>query len=160
MDRSLFTAKFKRDYVAASAVVIFFLIVISEVTLAIGIPAYLLRSNLWAVQIQRQHLLSEFDQARRYVRGEKFREADAEEENKLVLLTLNMMANYLRLRGDKLSSDEAGTLRRDISDLRLLTGRLTKGRPFSRARELDPSEFLKRQSAMIAPAPDQLKVQP
>ena len=97
MDRSLFTAKFKRDYVAASAVVIFFLIVVSEITLAVGIPTYLLRSDIWALQIKRQQLLTSFDTLRRTCNEAQIKDTAADEENKIVLWSLNLMANYLRL---------------------------------------------------------------
>ena len=43
--RSKYTANFKRDYVAGSAIAIFFLIVISEITLAVSLPLYMRSEN-------------------------------------------------------------------------------------------------------------------
>ena len=59
-----YSAKFKRDYVAASAVVIFIAIVLAEIALAISIPAYLKRENAMALEVRRLQLLDSFDGAR------------------------------------------------------------------------------------------------
>ena len=59
-----FSAKFKRDYVAALAVVIFFAIVLAEIVLAVSIPAYLQREDAMALQARRLQLLESFDAAR------------------------------------------------------------------------------------------------
>lgn len=58
-----YSAKFKRDYVAASAVVIFIAIVLAEIALAISIPAYLKRETPWRLRSAAQ-LLDSFDGAR------------------------------------------------------------------------------------------------
>ena len=59
-----YSAKIKRDYVAASAVVIFIAIVLAEIALAISIPAYLKRENAMALEVRRLQLLDSFDGAR------------------------------------------------------------------------------------------------
>lgn len=61
----LLSAKFKRDYVATFAVVIFCMIVVAEVALAVSIPAYLERENVMALQMSRIRLRESFDGVRR-----------------------------------------------------------------------------------------------
>ena len=63
-----FSAKFKRDYVAALAVVIFFAIVLAEIVLAVSIPAYLHREDAMALQVRQTSA------ARIVRRGEKPRQ--------------------------------------------------------------------------------------
>ncbi len=150
MDRSLFTAKFKRDYVAASAVVIFCLIVISEVVLAVGIPTYLLRSDIWALQIKRQQLLSSFDSLRNNCNEARIRDTAADEENKIVLWTLNLMANYLRLHRQTISAGEIAEIQQDISDLRLIAARAIQGKTVNQEMELNPQPFLTALTRQVA----------
>ncbi len=145
MDRSLFTAKFKRDYVAASAVVIFFLIVLTELTLAVGIPSYLLKSDIWALQIQRQNLIEKFDAMRNGISKAKIKDADADEENKLVIWTLNMMANYLRLSRNRLNADQISELNADLTSLQDIAGKVARNKPYNREARLDTAGFVREQ---------------
>ncbi len=150
MDRSLFTAKFKRDYVAASAVVIFFLIVVSEITLAVGIPTYLLRSDIWALQIKRQQLLTSFDTLRRTCNEAQIKDTAADEENKIVLWSLNLMANYLRLHRQTIAADEIAEIQKDITDLRLIAGKARQGKSVNQEMELNPQPFLNALTRQLA----------
>lgn len=154
MDRTLFTAKFKRDYVAASAVVIFFLIVLSELTLAVGIPGYLLKSDIWALQIQRQNLIEKFDGLRNTVAKAKIKDPAAEEEMKLVGWTLNMMANYLRLSRDRLGSEQIAELNADLISLQQVIARLNANKPYSLEIELDTDNFIREQSRKLSGVPE------
>ncbi len=131
MDRSLFTANFKRDYVAASAVAIFFLIVIAELALAVSIPAYFVKSNLWAENIRRQELFKDFDGLRNACNRAKLRKYEAEEENKIIFWTLNMMANYLRTEKNNLTGEQADALLAELNSMRLIAGRIHQGHSFN-----------------------------
>ncbi len=152
MDRSLFTAKFKRDYVAASAVVIFFFIVLSELTLAVGIPGYLLQSDIWALQIQRQNLIEKFDAMRNSTAKAKIKDAGADEENKLVIWTLNMMANYLRMSRNRLSADQISELNSDLASLQDIAGNLARNNPYNREVRLDTAGFVREQCRKLTAA--------
>lgn len=155
MDRSLFTAKFKRDYVAAFAVVIFFFIVLAEITLAIGIPGYLLKSDLWALQIQRQNLVEKFDAMRHSATKVKIKDTGAEEENKLIVWTLNMMASYLRNSRERIKADQAGALLADLTSLQLIAGKLAQeGKPYSREIQLDNTGFIRNLNRKLTAAPE------
>ena len=85
LDKKLFTANFKRDYVAYSAVAIFALIVLSEVVLAVSIPVYFVRSDLWDLQIARQQLMTDFDALRGFCHKLSPKNPDAVEENNILL---------------------------------------------------------------------------
>ena len=78
------SAKFKHDYVAFSAVAIFCLIVVSEIALAISIPAYLTSENAMALQVQRLKMLESFDNTRRAVEHSENSEEKAVMELRLI----------------------------------------------------------------------------
>ena len=111
------SANFKRDYVAFSAVLIFFLIVIAEVALAISIPAYLTRENVLAVQVRRLQLLNSFDALRNYVRSIPANE-NGKKELQLVSWNLNQLADYLRENSGKLTSNEIAELQEVVNEFR------------------------------------------
>lgn len=150
MDRSLFTAKFKKDYVAASAVAIFCLIVVAEITLAVGIPTYLLRSNIWALQIRRQQLLDSFDALRGSCNDAKIRNTAADNENRIVLWSLNLMANYLRVHRQSISAGEIAGLRKDIKDLSVITAKAKHEECANREVSVDTRMFLSEMTRRIA----------
>ena len=131
VDKALFTANFKRDYVAYSAVGIFALIVLAEVVLAVSIPLYFVRSDLWDLQIARQQLAADFDGLRNWCDRMKLKNADAVEENNILLWNLNLMANYLRANGKRLGRDEIRALSADLTAMRRIAKYIEKDRPFN-----------------------------
>ena len=143
LDKKLFTANFKRDYVAFSAVAIFVLIVLAEVVLAVSIPLYFVRSNLWDLQIARQHLMSDFDGVRGHFHKLSLKTPDAVEEVNLLLWDLNLMANYLRANEKTLSREEIAELSADISQIRRLAGRLQRDRAFNQPIRLNTAAAMK-----------------
>ncbi len=136
-DKSLFTAKFKRDYVAFSAVGIFVLIVLAEVTLAVSIPAYFVRSNLWELQIARQDLLSDFDNLRSQCNRFSGKTPALTEENGILLWNLNLMSNYLRENEKRLQREDIRSLKEDLRQMHQLHSRLRQGKAFNQIRSLN-----------------------
>ena len=126
------SANFKRDYVAASAILIFIAIVISELTLAVAIPTYLYRENAMALQVRKLKLLEDFDWARRMCGDVKPRGTAAEMELKLVAWDLDLLAVYLRTESDKLTSDEIARLQSFVDDALAVLNHLNSGKSFSR----------------------------
>ena len=142
LDKRLFTAKFKRDYVAYSAVGIFMLIVLAEVVLAISIPLYFVRSDLWDLQIARQQLMGDFDGLRGICNRMRLKNADAIEENNILLWDLNLMAYYLRAHEKTIRRDEIRELSADLAAMRRITGRLNLDRPYNVPVRLDTAAAL------------------
>ena len=155
LDKKLFTANFKRDYVAYSAVAIFALIVLSEVVLAVSIPVYFVRSDLWDLQIARQQLMTDFDALRGFCHKLSPKNPDAVEENNILLWDLNLMANYLRENQKTLDRAEVAALREDLAQIRRLAERLSRGQAFNAPVRLNAAavtaairtEFTKKGSA-------------
>lgn len=136
------SANFKRDYVASSAVVLFFLIVAAEVVLAVSIPAYLSRESAMAFEVRRIRLLSSFDSARRIVSRKMPSDPTAAAEMKLLGWELDNLAMYLRVNRTLIDSDEVAALQKELDEIHALLGQLQKNRPFSQEYRLDTRIYL------------------
>lgn len=136
------SADFKRDYVAASAIVIFVLIVISELALAVAIPSYLYRENAMALQVRRLRLLESFDGARYRIAKIKPRGTAAEMELRLVSWNLDRLAAYLRNESAKLTSDEIAALQNAVSDCWTVLNRIDRGGSYSTETVLDTGIYV------------------
>ena len=142
MKLPILSANFKRDYVAALAVVIFALIVAAEMTLAVAIPAYLYRENAMALEVRRLKLLESFDGARRLCGNVKAKTTAAEMELQLVSWNLDRLAVYLRKESRFLDSDEIALLQEAVNDSLAVLGKLKNGGAFSREVVLDTSVYV------------------
>ena len=133
-----YSAKFKRDYVAASAVVIFIAIVLAEIALAISIPAYLKRENAMALEVRRLQLLDSFDGARGMSEKLKPKGGEtAELEARLVAWGLNSLAPYLREH-----SGEIAGLQASVTEFTRIMTRLRDQGGFCREQTLDTAIYL------------------
>ncbi len=103
MAEKLKSTNFKKDYVAASAIVIFFFIVLAELFLAVWIPLHLKSGDVWAEEVARQQMIDRFDGLRNGYRRFKSKSQLAEQEAEIVLKCLNSTANYLRRHHPSLS---------------------------------------------------------
>ena len=117
------SANFKRDYVATLAIVLFFLIVAAEITLAIAIPSYLRRRNVLALQMRRDILRQRFDNARK--RCDKLKPKTgsvAEMELLLVSWNLDLLAPYLRSEIKNMDGDEIAAVQKAVDhNIQVLT---------------------------------------
>ena len=137
------SANFKRDYVAASAILIFASIVISEIAIAVAIPSYLYRENTMALQVRKLKLLESFDNARRRCESIKPRTNAAKMELKLVSWDLDLLAFYLREERGKLSSDEIAELQNHVNNSHAVLTELEAGRSFSNETRFDTETYIK-----------------
>ena len=138
-----YSARFKRDYVAALAVVIFFAIVIAEITLAISIPAYLKRENAMVLEVRRLRLLESFDGARNMSEKLKVKGGEtAELEARLVGWGLNTLAPYLREHSGSLSGEEISGLQNTVTEFTRIMARLRDTGPYCIERTLDTGIYI------------------
>ncbi len=138
----LLSANFKRDYVAASAVVIFALIVAAELTLAVAIPTYLHRENAMAIEVRRLKLLESFDNARRTCNSLKPKLPAADMELQLVAWNLDRLAVYLREESRNLDSDEIARLQEAVNDSWAVLNMIRRGASFSKETTLDTGIYV------------------
>lgn len=142
MRQPILSANFKRDYVAALAVVIFALIVLAELTLAVAIPTYLYRENAMALEVRRLKLLESFDAARKQCGSIKTKTAAADMELQLISWNLDRLAVYLRGESRYLDSDEIARLQEAVNDSQAVLDKLRSGGAFSHEAVLDTSVYV------------------
>ena len=131
------SANFKRDYVATLAIVLFFMIVLSEVTLAVAIPTYLHRENSMALEVRRLKLIQDFDLARiRCNKLIKVKTVAAAMELQLVSWNLDRLAPYLRNEAKHLDSDDLARIQKAVDQSHRVLDTLAAGKSFSKEAEL------------------------
>ena len=146
MDKSLMSAKFKKDYIAYFAIGIFFFILITELIIAIWLPIHLRSENVWALQVARQDMIDMFDNLRGNF-GRISKTSQLEGEATIVAKCLDSMAIYLRTYQAGLTAGQIAEIRSDLDNFQVILDRLQKDKPYGRQDKIDPSGFLKRLSA-------------
>lgn len=136
-----YSAKFKRDYVAFSAVAIFFAVVIAEFVLAIGIPMRISASEIFPEQVRRQRMIDDFDLLRNLL--ERFRPKNPEvgEEARLLQWTNSRLGVYLRRHVNSLTRAEIEAVHGRVQGMLRIFPRLLQGVGFNAELDLVPGVF-------------------
>ena len=125
------SANFKRNTLTIVAVLLFVLIVISEILLAISIPWYLTRENTMAKEVLRIKLRDSFDAARRLSAGVRDRNEIKQTEMRLVRWSLDGMTDYLRKYTDELNAEELKNMQDTINSLVQIANRIHSKKSYS-----------------------------
>ena len=141
-EKLLYTAKFRRDYVAVGAMVIFFAMVLCEIALAIAIPSYLHREEAMARSVRRLELQQNFDALRSKIQKMKITNTTAHLELSLVSWNLNRLADYLRSEVKNISDDEVIELLKVVNDSQALVTRIGRNKPISAERRIQPAKYI------------------
>lgn len=98
LKRQKSSAKFKKDYIAYLAVFLFFLVICSEVTLAIWLPMQMRSARAWAKDAAEQRMIDVFDHTRSRYSSALGKKIDKNAENELLIIkgTLDYNARFLR----------------------------------------------------------------
>ena len=142
--RLKYTANFKRDYVAGTALVLFFLIVCSEIFLAVSLPIYMSREASLAVSVRRLRLIESFDHVRSRAKSLKSRNDTVEAEAALLVWNLDLMASYLRKYSHTLSGEQLAVLQQQLNEMDAAVTRLSRGIPFSREYKINCAPYLNK----------------
>ena len=143
MTRQLtYSARFKRNYVTAFAVALFFLMIASEIALAVSIPAYMNRENVMAEELLRRETLLRFDALRGMCGTISGGDEVLMLEKQLIANALDHLAIYLRTEAPHLTSEEIGELNRLTCEVERILRILRSGRSFSRENRLDSSAYI------------------
>ncbi|MCI5779711.1 MAG: hypothetical protein MR051_07875 [Lentisphaeria bacterium] len=143
MTRQLtYSARFRRNYVTVFAVALFFLMVASEIALAVSIPAYMNRENVMAEELLRRETLLRFDALRGMCAAISGGDEVLMLEKQLIANALDNLAIYLRTEASNLTSEEIGELNRLTREVERILHVLRSGRSFSRENRLDSSAYI------------------
>ena len=138
----VYSAKFRRDYVALGAVLIFFAIVLCEIALAVAIPSYLRREEAMARSVRRLELQEQFDSLRRAIRNSKVSNQTAQLELSLISWNMNQLADYLRTEVKNIPDEEVNELLTLVRDSRALVTKINQGKPISVERTITPDVYI------------------
>ena len=136
------SANFKRNTLTAVAVILFGLIVISEVALAISIPWYLTRENTMAREVLQINLRDSFDHARRLSAKSKSKSEVRQAEMRLVKWSLDSMTDYLRTYTDKLNKEELKNIQGTVQSLVQIANRINSPKSYSEEQYLDTGLYI------------------
>ncbi len=145
-----FTAKYRKNYVAFLAVLLFVLIIIGEITLATVIPVAMRNENLMAEEAARNDLLLLFDKTRSLCNSISGKNAQGKDDNliamekQLLSDVLDRFARYMREEGDQMTPEEVIKVRNVITELYKVASRLSKGKSYSRENRVDTSTYVNK----------------
>lgn len=143
MDKTVFSANFKKDYIAYSAVVIFFLIISFELFIAVFIPAHLEMEGVYGKEVARQEMIKQFDRLRASFLRYKSRREYAEEEAKIFANSLRPLADYLRHYQYQVSFKDIEEINESLKGLWPCMAHLNSKGAYSTNLHLDNKKFIK-----------------
>ena len=135
------SAAFKRNTLTVIAVILFGMIVLSEIALAISIPWYLQRENTMAEEVLRLSLRSTYDSARGVSASRKGRDEVRLAELSLTRWALDSMADYLREHSSRLNKEELKKIQEVVVQMDKAARRLQK-RSYSQEQRLDTAFYI------------------
>ena len=143
-----FTAKYRRNYVAYLAVLLFFLIIAGEILLATAIPTAMRNEELMSDQADRNDLLQLFDTTRINCSKISGKNANQQEDN-LILLekqllndALDRFARYMREEGEHLTPEEVVKIRAVLAEFNKVAARLNQGKSYSQENRINTSGYI------------------
>lgn len=143
MDKPVFSANFKKDYIAYSAVVIFFLIISFELFIAVFIPAHLEIEGVHGKEVARQEMINRFDYNRRLFLRFKSKREYTEEEAGIIANSLTPLADYLRQYQYRLRLNDIEEIDNIVNGLFNFYDHLLKKGAYSSNLQLDNKKFIK-----------------
>ena len=92
------SAKFKKDYIAYLAIFLFFMVVCSEITIAIWLPMQMRSTWIGAKAMAEQRMIDIFDHTRRRYHSALNKKIDKNAENEMQIIkgVLDYNARFLR----------------------------------------------------------------
>ena len=143
MGKPILSANFKKDYIAYSAVVIFFLIISFELFMAVFIPAHLQIEGVWGEEVARQEMIEIFDHTRGCFLSYKSKREHAQDEAMIVGNSLTPLAEYLRKYQYEIGLKEIKEIEKTISGTIAFRSYLDKNGAYSTYIKLKTKKFIK-----------------
>ena len=138
------SAKFKKDVVAHFAVLLFFVIVFSELFLAVWLPWHLRIDSMWAEQVARRELIEHFDTVRAQARRSAGKlSGAAAAEALLIQKSLDKLTGYLHQYGENLSPEQCRKFMSTLNQMYRNLSKLSDQYAFSAEQPLQEAAFLK-----------------
>lgn len=152
MGKPVQSANFKKDYIAYSAIAIFFLIISFEIFMAIFIPAHLQIEGVWSEEVARQEMIDQFDHMRACFFRFNSKDDYAQNEARVINNSLTPLANYLRERQYEIGLKEVKEIEKTMSGILSFYNSLTKDGAYSQDMKLDTKSFIQTLKKEMAKA--------
>ncbi|MFA6714331.1 MAG: hypothetical protein WC082_05030 [Victivallales bacterium] len=143
MNKPEFSANFKKDYIAYSAIVIFFMIISFELFIAVFIPAHLEIEGVHGQEVARQEMIGRFDVIRRRFLRFRSKREYATDEAKIIANSLTPLADYLREYQYQIQLKDIEEIDSAISGLYEFYVHLEKQGAYSSNLKLNNGKFIK-----------------
>ena len=152
MKKPVHSANFKKDYIAYSAVVIFFLIISFELFMAIFIPAHLQMEGVWSEEVARQEMINNFDHTRNGFLRLKSKKEYAQDEAIIIADSLTPLADYLRKYQYQISFKEIKEIEKTMNGISKFRNHLEKKGAYSTDIKLKVENFIETLKKEMAKA--------
>ena len=137
-----YSTNFKRNYVAFFALMLFILMITSELLLALSIPVFIQRENIFSQEIRKRQVLMLFDDARSLCKKVDGKDDITVMEKQLLSDTLNHLAIYLRKEADRLTPEDINELEPVVNDLYMIASKLKDG-SFAKEQKLSSASYIR-----------------
>ena len=143
-----FTVKYRRNYTAELAVLLFLHIIAGEIAMATLIPVAMRNENLMAAEAERNDLIQLFDQTRLTCNAISGKNSAGMEDNliltekQLISDVLDRFARYMRNEGARMTPEEVTRVRAIVQELYKAVSRLAAGQSYSRENRLDTANYI------------------
>ncbi len=144
MKKELLTVKRRFDWVTACGLVLFVVIVVLELTVAIGVPLLVRKEGVFAEDIMRTQLKTDFDGMRRHINNVAAQASNENVKSEVALLSTNAnnLADYLRTHANQLNSAELLEIIDRVKRINAIVSYGAKGTPMTEKITLDTSKFI------------------
>ncbi len=142
MEKPVHSANFKKDYIAYSAIVIFFLIISFELFMAVFIPAHLQMEGVWGEEVARQEMINNFDHTRNNFLRFNSKDEYAEGEAKVIADSLTPLTEYLRKYQYQIGLKEIKEIEKTMTGLPMFLNHLKKKGAYSTDIKLKAENFI------------------
>lgn len=144
MKKDLQTVKRRFDWVTASGMVLFGVIVILEIIVAVSVPLLVRQEGLFAEDILKAQLKADFDMMREHIFYVSNQASDDDIKSEISLLSANAnnLADYLREQADMLETPELLELIDRVKRMDAIVEQGFQGKSMTGKIQLDTSKFI------------------
>ena len=153
MDKKFPVATLRRkDYITYLAVLLFVMVIVSEILLVVWLPKKLHSEIMWQDQIAKEEMIELEDLLRAYMIDSKPRYREMAGEIELVQDSLNELARYLREFKDYISRSQTDRISACLKGFqKIFAGNIKQGKSFILDEKLDSKPYLDKLLSKVTP---------
>ena len=138
-----YSTNFKRNYIAFFALALFILMIISELLLALSIPAFIQREDAFAQEIRKRRMLLTFDETRTICKKMDVKDEISAMEKQLLSDNLDYLALYLRKEAERLTPEDVNKLEPIVNDLFIIASKLNHSGSVAKENRISSTSYIR-----------------